>query len=648
VFTYEKVTFNKDLSALNFVPIELKKAEIELENIGNVSSKSILLATYGNSYEEVTEGNSVLFNRLKNLERQNKVVSYSSIGGLVHSSEEQARRIAIWHRFWDAERKSNLKSNLIASGSVFGFRENSFGEFYTTLEKPFQKISFKEYAKVKALFLDEFVAAKKGFFTITTVVKVPNGQRDAFVNEIKNQPNLVVIDRQQTNETFLGNLKSNFKDLVDYSFIAIFIILLVAFRRIELVIVSIIPILTSWMFTTGIMGMFGMQFNIINIIVCTLVFGIGVDYSIFMTSALQKEHSFGKIELPTYRSSILLSVATTILGIGVLIFAKHPALHSIALIAIIGIMSTLLITFIIQPLVFNFIVTNRVKNGKPPYEIRRFIHSALSFTYYGLGGFLLSIFSVTLMKILPISKKAKVKAFHFMMSKFMQSVLASYPSLRRKINNTANEKFEKPAIIIANHTSFLDILAVGMLSPKIIFLVSDWVYNSPIFGRGVRLAGFYPVSAGIDNGIDHLREKVSQGFSLMVFPEGTRSEDNLIKRFHKGAFYLAEQLQLDIVPVVIHGYSEVLPKGDFIINGGQTTVEILPRISPNDPAYGSDYSERTKKMSAFFKSHHRKMRYSAEGPDFFNKMIMNSFAYKEHQIVKVVEEDLKQNAELYL
>ena len=77
----------------------------------------------------------------------------------------------------------------------------------------------------------------------------------------------------------------------------------------------------SWVFTTGIMAVFGIQFNVINIIVCTLIFGIGVDYSIFMTMALQKEHTYGKIELPTYRTSILLSVATTILGIGVLIGA---------------------------------------------------------------------------------------------------------------------------------------------------------------------------------------------------------------------------------------------------------------------------------------------------------------------------------------
>lgn len=125
----------------------------------------------------------------------------------------------------------------------------------------------------------------------------------------------------------------------------------------------------------------------------------------------------------------------------------------------------------------------------------------------------------------------------------MKSVLYSNPFIRKKVVNNFNETFEKPAVIIANHSSFLDILAIGMLSPKIIFLVSDWIYNSPIFGSVVRKAGFYPVSEGLEGGVEHLRKKVNEGYSLMVFPEGTRSENNVVKRFHKGAFSLPKNLK---------------------------------------------------------------------------------------------------------
>jgi 1-acyl-sn-glycerol-3-phosphate acyltransferase len=648
LFTFSKVTFNNDLSALNFMTPKLKLAEKQLDHIANSdSSKSIYLATYGESYDEVVANNNILFEALEKDKKANGILNFSSIGGIVFSADIQKQKIAEWNTFWSSQKKSNLTQSLVSEGNQYGFKETAFNDFYELLNKNFKPISIEEYLRVKSFFLDEFIAQKNGFYTISTLVKVPVEKRDVFVNQIKKQPNLVVIDRQQTNETFLGTLKTNFEDLVNYSFIAVFFVLLFAFRKIELAIISIIPILISWIFTTGLMGIFGLQFNVVNIIVCTLIFGIGVDYSIFMTSALQKEYTFGKIELPSYRTSILLSVATTILGIGVLIFAKHPALKSISLIAIIGIFSSLMITFILQPLVFHFFVTNRVKKGKAPYEIRRLVHSVLSFTYFGLGGFLLSILSWILMKVLPFSKKSKLSAFHFILSKFMHSVLMTYPSLKRKIINSSNEKFDKPAVIIANHSSFLDILAIGMLSPKIIFLVSDWVYNSPVFGKGVRLAGFYPVSSGMDNGVDHLRTKVKEGFSIMVFPEGTRSEDNSIKRFHKGAFYLAEQLQLDIVPVVIHGYSEVLPKGDFVINGGTTTVTILDRISLDDTAFGSDLAERTKKISAFFKLHYKKIRLDLEDANYFKAKLMNSYAFKEPQVVQAVKTDLQQHLELY-
>ncbi|ENA1813429.1 MMPL family transporter [Flavobacterium psychrophilum] len=648
LFTYSKVTFNNDLSSLNFMTPELKKTQKYLENIANEEgTKSIYVVTHGKDYDLVLESNNKLFSVLEKDKKAAKILNFSSVGGIVFSAKIQKQKIQEWNNFWSSEKKSNLKNNLISNGNKYGFKENTFSAFYETLNQNFSAISFQEYAKVKSFFLDEFVANKRGFYTVSTLVKVPNDKRNSFVTGIKKQPNTVVIDRQETNEVFLNTLKSNFQNLENYSFMIIFLVLFIAFRRLELAIVSIIPILISWIFTTGIMGIFEIQFNVINIIVCTLIFGIGVDYSIFMTMALQKEHTFGKTELPTYKTSILLSVATTILGIGVLIFAKHPALKSIALIGIIGIFSALIITFVIQPLVFAFFVTNRTKKGKQPFELRSFIHGILSFFYYGFGGFLMSVFSVTILKILPFKTEVKMKYFRYVMSKFMKSVLYTNPFVIKKISNIQNEKFDKPAVIIANHTSFLDILCVGMLSPKIIYLVSDWVYHSPVFGGAVKAAGFYPVSEGIDGGLEHLRPKIDEGYSIVIFPEGTRSESNVIKRFHKGAFYIAEHFNLDIIPILIHGNSETLPKNDFIIYDGSITVKILERITPKNSVFLGNYTERTKKIGTFFKQEFQQLRCEIENKNYFEKIILLSFAYKETEIINIVKADLKSNLLCY-
>ena len=647
VFTFSKVTFNNDISALNFVPTELKQSEKYLEKIAEGDTKSLYLAVYANDSESALESNSKLFEILKDKKHQGEISNFSSIGGIVLSKPEQQQKIAQWNAFWNGSKKVDIQNQIVVGGKAFGFRDNSFSEFYEMLAKDFKPVAIEDYAKVNSLFIDEFATQKNGLYTISTLVKLPSDKRDAFVNAIKKQPNLTIIDRQQTNETFLGSLKENFEKLIDYSFIAIFLMLFLAFRRIELALITMVPIALSWILTTGIMGLFGLQFNIINIIVCTLIFGIGVDYSIFMTAALQKEHTFGTTELPTYKVSILLSVATTILGIGVLIFAHHPALKSIALIAIIGILSALVITFVLQPRVFRFFITGRTANGQPPFQLRSFLHGILSFLYYGLGGIFMSLISIIILPILPFSKEKKMRGFRSVMSKFMKSVLYTNPFVDKKVLNPNHEKFDKPAVIIANHTSFLDILAIGMLSPKTIYLVSDWVYNSPIFGAAVKASGFYPVSEGIEGGVEHLRKKIEEGYSLIVFPEGTRSKTNQIQRFHKGAFYLAEYFNLDILPVIIHGNSEVLPKGDFIIYDGSITVSIGGRITPENKAFGENYAVRTKKISVFFKNEFDKIRHTIEVPNYFRKTLLNSFDYKEPKVIDAVKKGGAKNLELY-
>ena len=646
-FTMGKVTFNENLSELNFIPQQIKDAEAKLESTTNLTSKSIYLAAYGISAEAVLEQNSALFERLSNQKTKDEILGFSSPGGILLPKTIQQQRIDRWNQFWTATRKADVQNNLISSGTEMGFKPQTHQAFYGLLQNRFAPISIDEFASVKAFFLNEFVSEKDGFYTVTSVVKVSNEQRDSFLAKMGREKDVVAIDRQQLNETFLGKLKDDFNSLINYSFIAVVLVLFVFFRRIELVMVSTIPIVITGIVTAGIMGIFGIQLNIFSMIVCTLIFGHGVDFSIFMTSALQKEYTTGRNEMPTYRTSIILAALTTILAIGALIFAKHPALKSISSVSLIGVFAALLITFVFYPILFKICFFNRVKKGKPPISLRLLIHSTLSFIYYGLGGLLLSLFGELVMKIVPINREAKMRWFRRTMSKFMKSVLVSNPFLKKRVINPHSETFEKPAVIIANHSSFLDILAVGMLSPKIIFLVNDWVYNSPFFGRGVKLAGFYPVSQGVEGSVEHLREKVEQGFSLMVFPEGSRSDDGVIKRFHKGAFYLAEHFNLDILPVYIHGNSEALPKGDHIIYDESLTVIIGERITTQEVSFGNNYTERTKKINKYFKERFAEWRKQLEDENYFKNILLLGFLYKQQDIVKQVRTDFEQKKSIY-
>lgn len=648
-FTFHKVGFNNNLSDLNYIPDELKASEAKLEESTNLTSKSLYVAAYGNSPEEVLQQNQELYNRLQQSEKQGQIQTFSSIGGIVLSQEEQEKKLAEWNHFWTAEKKEKLQQDLIRSGEEIGFKKDAYQGFYDLLNKRFSLLSLEDYQQLESFPVRDFINEKDGFYTALSLVKVADQQRDDFVHSMEHQQkDIVIIDRQQVNETFLGKLKDDFNTLVDYSFIAVLIILFLFFRRIELVLIATAPIAITGLVTGGIMALFGIELNIFSTIVCTLVFGHGVDFSIFMTSAMQKQYTDGKTDISTYRTSIVLAVLTTVLAIGALVFARHPALKSISMVSLIGVMAALIITFVFYPILFKICISNRPEKGKSPISLYLLLASVFSFTYYGVGSIVLSGIGYCYIKLFPGDKEKKMLRYRKLMSVFMKSVLYTRPLCTKKVTNEYGEDFSRPSIIIANHTSFLDTLAIGMLHPNIIFMVNDWVYNSPIFGGAVRLAGFYPASRGLENGLPQLEEQLKKGYSLMIFPEGTRSESNSILRFHKGAFLLAEKYQLDILPIYIHGNSEALPKGDYIVYDEQITVVIGQRICPEDPDFTGSYDKRTKSISRHFKATFQEIRNQLEDENYFRKKLMLSFLYKEEDIIREVKTDFNRNKGKYI
>lgn len=644
LFGFRHVGFNEDIGDLNYIPKEMKISEAKLQKLSDITSKSIYTISYGNSEEEALARNSQLSSFLEQEKKEGKILSYNSIGSVVLSEKDQQKKIKKWQNFWNDNKKNQTISELVSNGNKFGFNSSAFDNFNEILNKSYSTLDLKDYEKVKALQISEFMSNENGFYTVSNVVKIDEKKRDAFIKDIEKKHDALAIDRQQMNENFLGLLKRDFNTLINYSLLAIILTIIVFFRNFELTVLTMFPIVLTGVVTAGILYFLGLELNIFSTVVCTLVFGVGDDFSIFLTQAMQKEHTTGKNELPTYRTSIILAVFTTILSIGSLIFAKHPALHSLALVALIGMFSVIIITSTLYPFWFRFFITNRAKKGLSPITFRLLLNSIVSFLYYGLGGLIFSAFGSFFVKN---SKGKTLDIIKLILAKFLTSVLYSNPFVKKKVIKNPNEDFSKPAVIIANHTSFLDTLAIAMATHKIIYLVNDWVYQSPVFGKLVRALGFYPVSQGIENGMEKLKEKIAQGYSLVVFPEAERSYTNDVKRFHKGAFYLAEQFELDVLPLYIHGNSEVLPKGDFIIYDGSITVKVGERISKDDLSFGKNYSERTKKINAYYRNQFAKLREEIEDENYFKKQLFLSYLYKDSEVVTEVKKDFNTNISVY-
>ena len=156
--------------------------------------------------------------------------------------------------------------------------------------------------------------------------------------------------------------------------------------------------------------------------------------------------------------------------------------------------------------------------------------------------------------------------------------------------------FSKPSVVICNHQSHIDLACQLIFTPNIIFLTNQWVWHNPLYGLLIRNAEFYPVANGIDDLMPKLKSLVERGYSIAVYPEGHRSKDCRITRFHQGAFHIAEQLGLDVIPMYLYGPGHILPPKTYHLKKGPLFIEVGDSIAQTDLASMGDTKTQASQM----------------------------------------------------
>jgi 1-acyl-sn-glycerol-3-phosphate acyltransferase len=627
LFLYQDVAFEEDMNSISYQTPALKAADERLQELGGEALKSSYVVASSTDLQEALERNEQVLATLQQLRAQGRIQNYTSVSHFIPSEQAQRQRIARWNAFWTPARKVQLQRLLKQQGAVYKFKPNTFEGVHQWLERDFEPVPFTYFQPLQELVLDQYSTAKENQYAFISIIKMDDAHKKAVYRRFEGSEQISVFDKQFMAEQFAQSLQDDFGMLVNWSFLVVFLLLLLAFGRLELALLTLFPIVLSWEWTLAWMVVLGLKFNLVNIIICTFIFGLGIDYSIFVTKGLLHEYQFGERILPAYKTSILLSALTTLCGMGVMIFAQHPALFSIASLSIIGLLSILLITFTLQPRLFGFFILNRKKKGLPPYTLLSLISTAVAYAHF-LSGCLLLTLLQGLLRLLPLPLQFKKDFFHKHIQLLSRSLIHLMFNVRKRYLNRHHAQLDRPAVIIANHQSFLDIMMLLMLHPKIIIMTNEWVWNSPIFGQVIRFADFYPSKSGAEQSLEHLRDLTEQGYSIVIFPEGTRSITGDLKRFKKGAFYIAEQLQLDILPIVFHGTGDCIRKKDFLVHGTTVTMQFLERIAPSDVQWGEGYSKRAKTLSRHFKTQYEALRQRQETPAFFHNRLIKNYIYK--------------------
>ena len=187
------------------------------------------------------------------------------------------------------------------------------------------------------------------------------------------------------------------------------------------------------------------------------------------------------------------------------------------------------------------------------------------------------------------------------------SIHHGIPGTKFRCNVAEGVDFNKPHVVICNHQSHLDLMAQLVFTPNIVFLTKEWVWNNPFYGLLIRNAEYLPVVDGIEALLPHLRSLVERGYSIAVYPEGTRSKDCTIGRFHQGAFYIAEQLGLDVLPMCLYGPGKILPKKSYHLNRGVIQIDVDKPITRKELEAMGDTMAQARTLRRMYRRKYEQM-----------------------------------------
>ncbi len=157
--------------------------------------------------------------------------------------------------------------------------------------------------------------------------------------------------------------------------------------------------------------------------------------------------------------------------------------------------------------------------------------------------------------------------------------------VRVVLEGVENLRTDEPQIIVSNHQSWFDVFALAAYLPvRYRFVAKRELGEIPIFGKAWKSCGHVSVDRGnreaAIESLDQAWREIHEGkLTLVLFPEGTRSSDGRLQKFKKGAFVMAVQGQVPLVPVAVVGSRDILAKGSWKVRSGSITLRIGAPIS---------------------------------------------------------------------
>ena len=357
-----RTEFDSNISNINYMT-DAQRRDMQyfqslLSKESAVTTRDVYVLSSAETFDEALSMNTGVVKTIDSLVSTGVVKRYSGVSRFLASKDEQAERLLMWNDFVNRHQEVLTKQFAEAAGRA-GFSDRAFRQFS-------ELIARDEMPEPQDM---DFFEPLTSLIFSQNIARLDDRGKSYVINTLKVEADDVETVKSYFNESFdvvgmnsalSNNLSDNFNYIGWACSLIVFFFLWFSFGRIELAIIAFVPMAVSCIWILGIMAVFGIKFNIVNVILATFIFGQGDDYTIFMTEGCQHEYTFRKPILASYKSSIIQSALIMLVGIGTLIISRHPAMRSLAEVTIVGMISVVLMSDTLPPLMFKWLT---MKNG---------------------------------------------------------------------------------------------------------------------------------------------------------------------------------------------------------------------------------------------------------------------------------------------
>lgn len=359
--------FDADMHNLGYREKNTTYSENLLRDKTYTGDKSKYFAASGKTMEEAITNFAVLEHKLDSLQKLGLVKSYTHTDKVFVPLKVQQQRIDAWKKFWTPERLARVRQLVAQTAPGAGLQADGFEPFFDLATADYQPDALYKAGIIPEGYQSTLMEQSyNGDYLCFTSVRCANDSVHSknsdyyrICDAIANVPHLMVLDTYYYTRDTLVNMNEDFNVLQWVSMVFVFVVLLLSFRfNIKNTLLAFLPILLSWIIVLGAMGLFGIKFNLINIIISTFIFGIGVDYSIFVMNGLvagAKEQYL----LAYHKTAIFFSAVILIVTVSSMLLAKHPAIQSVGFSTLVGLVSAVVLSYVVQPAIWNLM--NRKK-----------------------------------------------------------------------------------------------------------------------------------------------------------------------------------------------------------------------------------------------------------------------------------------------